>query len=120
VLLDLGVSEDDDDVITSGAYRIGPFEVESVPVQHPAVVEARRRGRDAQSAQRSSLPSPRCRGLDRVACAGQRAAGFRQARHRSLQIPREIHVVDEMLRTISGKIRRSELRGSLRGRQENS
>ena len=30
----------DDDVITSSAYRIGPFEVESALVEHPAVVEA--------------------------------------------------------------------------------
>ena len=29
-----------DDVITSSAYRIGPFEVESALVEHPAVVEA--------------------------------------------------------------------------------
>ncbi len=30
----------EDDVITSSAYRIGPFEVESVLVEHPAVKEA--------------------------------------------------------------------------------
>src|SRR3546814_5162686 len=30
----------DDDVITSSAYRIGPFEVESALIEHPAVVEA--------------------------------------------------------------------------------
>src|SRR6202012_1310796 len=30
----------DDDVITSSAYRIGPFEVESALVEHEAVVEA--------------------------------------------------------------------------------
>ena len=29
-----------DDVITSSAYRIGPFEVESVLLEHPAAVEA--------------------------------------------------------------------------------
>jgi acyl-CoA synthetase (AMP-forming)/AMP-acid ligase II len=29
-----------DDVITSAAYRIGPFEVESALVEHPAVAEA--------------------------------------------------------------------------------
>src|SRR6202012_3310745 len=29
-----------DDVITSSAYRIGPFEVESALIEHPAVVEA--------------------------------------------------------------------------------
>ena len=36
----------DDDVITSSAYRIGPFEVESALVEHPAVVEAAVVGKD--------------------------------------------------------------------------
>ena len=36
----------DDDVITSSAYRIGPFEVESVLVEHPAVIEAAVVGKD--------------------------------------------------------------------------
>jgi acetyl-CoA synthetase len=31
-------------VIISAGYRIGPFEVESALVAHPAVAEARRRG----------------------------------------------------------------------------
>jgi len=44
--LHLGASEDDDDVITSSAYRIGPFEVESVLVEHLAVVEAPVVGKD--------------------------------------------------------------------------
>ena len=36
----------DDDVITSSAYRIGPFEVESALVEHPAVMEAAVVGKD--------------------------------------------------------------------------
>ena len=36
----------DDDVITSSAYRIGPFEVESVLVEHPAIMEAAVVGKD--------------------------------------------------------------------------
>src|SRR5262249_34342461 len=36
----------DDDVITSSAYRIGPFEVESALIEHPAVVEAAVVGKD--------------------------------------------------------------------------
>src|SRR5204863_4214132 len=35
-----------DDVITSSAYRIGPFEVESALVEHPAVMEAAVVGKD--------------------------------------------------------------------------
>jgi acetyl-CoA synthetase len=36
----------DDDVITSSAYRIGPFEVESALLEHPAVAEAAVVGKD--------------------------------------------------------------------------
>ena len=36
----------DDDVITSSAYRIGPFEVESALIEHPAVAEAAVVGKD--------------------------------------------------------------------------
>ena len=36
----------DDDVITSAAYRIGPFEVESALIEHPAVAEAAVVGKD--------------------------------------------------------------------------
>jgi acyl-coenzyme A synthetase/AMP-(fatty) acid ligase len=39
---------------------------------------------------------------------------FRQEPHRPLKYPREIHFVDELPKTISGKIRRSELRDQLR------
>jgi acyl-CoA synthetase (AMP-forming)/AMP-acid ligase II len=80
VLFDLGVSEDDDDVITSGAYRIGPFEVESLPVQHPAVVEA---AVGAERPERMEIVAAVCTlppgwtGSPALA----RAAGVRQARH---------------------------------------
>ena len=112
----------DDDVITSSAYRIGPFEVESVLVEHPAVIEAAVVGKD--DPERTQIVTAFCilaPGHDRVTRARQGAAGVRQARHRSrTSIPREIHFVDELPKTISGKIRRSELRGSLRARQDDS
>jgi hypothetical protein len=79
----------DDDVITSSAYRIGPFEVESVLVQHPAVVEAAVVGKE--DPERTQIFSAFCiwaPGLDRVACGRQRAPGFRQARHPSYKYPR--------------------------------
>lgn len=45
----------DDDVITSSAYRIGPFEVDSALVEHPAVVEAAVVGKDDPSGQPASV-----------------------------------------------------------------
>jgi acetyl-CoA synthetase len=105
----------DDDVITSSAYRIGPFEVESALVEHPAVVEAAVVGKD--DPQRTQI----------VTAFVILAAGYEpsdelvselQTHARELtapyKYPREIHFVDELPKTVSGKIRRSELRERLR------
>ncbi len=60
-----------DDVITSSAYRIGPFEVESALVEHPAVMEAAVVGRD--DPERTQIVVAFCilaagvRGLDELA-----------------------------------------------------
>jgi acetyl-CoA synthetase len=105
----------DDDVITSSAYRIGPFEVESALVEHPAVVEAAVVGK----------PDP-----DRteiVTAFVVLSEGFApgDALARDLQdhvktttapykYPREIHFVEDLPKTVSGKIRRVELRARLR------
>ena len=49
-----------DDVIVSAGYRIGPFEVESALVSHPAVAEAAASRRRIRSAARSSGPWSCC------------------------------------------------------------
>ena len=105
----------DDDVITSSAYRIGPFEVESALVEHPAVMEAAVVGR----------PDPE---RTEIVCAFVILAAGREpsdALARELQdhvkqltapykYPREVRFVDELPKTVSGKIRRVELRALLR------
>jgi acetyl-CoA synthetase len=103
-----------DDVITSSAYRIGPFEVESALVEHPAVMEAAVIGR----------PDPRRTQLVVGVCV--LAAGYTPSPELARDIqdhvkastapykyPREIHFVSELPKTVSGKIRRAELRGWL-------
>jgi acetyl-CoA synthetase len=104
----------DDDVITSAAYRIGPFEVESALVEHAAVVEAAVVGRD--DPERTQIVTAF------VVLAGGRQgsddlASELQTHTRELtapyKYPREIHFVDELPKTISGKIRRSQLREEL-------
>lgn len=100
-----------DDVITSSAYRIGPFEVESALIEHAAVVEAAVVGK----------PDP-IRG-EIVKAYVVLASGFQasDALKSELQehvkrvtapykYPREIEFVDHLPKTISGKIRRLELR----------
>jgi len=108
----------DDDVITSSAYRIGPFEVESALIEHPAVAEAAVVGKDDPV--RTQIVTAFC-----VLASGytesNELARELQAHTRTLtapyKYPREIHFVTELPKTVSGKIRRSELRERLRTEQ---
>ena len=100
-----------DDVIKSSGYRIGPFEIESVLLQHGAVRECAVTG----------VPDP-VRGKA-VKATVVLAPGFApsEALTRELQAwvksqtapykyPRIVEYVDELPRTFSGKIRRVEIR----------
>jgi acyl-coenzyme A synthetase/AMP-(fatty) acid ligase len=104
-----------DDVITSAAYRIGPFEVESALVEHPAVAEAAVVGRD--DPQRTQivcafvLLAPGHDASDALAKDIQDHVKRTTAPYK---YPREVHFVDELPKTVSGKIRRTELRQRLR------
>jgi acetyl-CoA synthetase len=105
----------DDDVITSSAYRIGPFEVESALIEHPAVAEAAVVGKD--DPQRTQIVTAFCvltsghEPTDELARELQDHAKRLTAPYK---YPREIHFVTELPKTVSGKIRRSELRERLR------
>jgi acetyl-CoA synthetase len=105
----------DDDVITSSAYRIGPFEVESMLVEHPAVMEAAAVGKDdperTQIVTAFCVLTPGHTGSPELAHELQDFVKHGTAPYK---YPREIHFVEELPKTISGKIRRSELRGWLR------
>ena len=104
-----------DDVITSSAYRIGPFEVESALVEHPAVAEAAVVGKD--DPQRTQIVVAFCvlapghTASDELAKALQDHVKQVTAPYK---YPREVYFVDELPKTVSGKIRRTELRGRLR------
>jgi acetyl-CoA synthetase len=105
----------DDDVITSSAYRIGPFEVESALIEHPAVAEAAVVGKD--DPERTQIVTAFCvltAGFE----PGDELARELQDHTRTItapyKYPREIHFVTELPKTVSGKIRRSELRERLR------
>ncbi len=104
----------DDDVITSSAYRIGPFEVESVLVEHPAVMEAAVVGKQdpdrTQIVVAFCILAPGHVGSPELA---QELQDFVKQGTAPYKYPREIHFVNELPKTISGKIRRSELRDEL-------
>ncbi|NYE56452.1 AMP-binding protein [Carboxydothermus ferrireducens] len=100
-----------DDVILAAGYRIGPFEVESALVEHPAVAEA------------AVVASPdEIRG-EIVKAFVVLAPGYSPSEElvKELQehvkkvtapykYPREIEFIDALPKTVSGKIRRVELR----------
>ena len=100
-----------DDVITSAAYRIGPFEVESALVEHPAVAEAAVIGKPdplrGQIVKAYVVLAPGRQGSDALVAELQEYCRTVTAPYK---YPREIEFTDELPKTISGKIRRVELR----------
>lgn len=101
----------DDDLIISAGYRIGPFEVESALISHPGVAEAAvvaapdpERGSIVKAfvVTREGEPD------DRLAAELQEHVKRVTAPYK---YPREIEFMEELPKTPSGKIRRTELRG---------
>ncbi|HSI32418.1 MAG: AMP-binding protein [Phycisphaerae bacterium] len=108
-----------DDVIKSSGYRIGPFEVESALVEHPSVVEAAVVGKpDEVRGQIVKafvvLSKDLAHFLTDAARLNDLAAELQAHCKRTTapyKYPREIEFVAELPKTVSGKIRRVELRG---------
>jgi acetyl-CoA synthetase len=100
-----------DDVIIAAGYRIGPFEVESVCLEHPAVAEA------------AAVASPDERrgavvkafivlaaGHEPSDALAQEIKTFVRERLSAYAYPRLIEFMPELPKTLTGKIRRIELR----------
>jgi acetyl-CoA synthetase len=105
-----------DDVITSAAYRIGPFEVESALIEHPAVVEAAVVGRpDPERTEIVCAFVVLAAGTEPSEALTQELQDHVKSVTAPYKYPREIRYAAELPKTISGKIRRSELRARLRG-----
>ena len=101
----------DDDVIKSSDYRVGPFEVESVLVQHPAVVEAAVvgsphpiKGHEIKAFVILHPDHPASPELARELFI------YSRTHLAPYKMPRILEFVTELPKTISGKIRRVELR----------
>jgi acyl-coenzyme A synthetase/AMP-(fatty) acid ligase len=100
-----------DDVILSAGYRIGPFEIESVLIEHPAVVES------------AVVPVP---DEDRGSIVkayivvgtdyepseelAKEIQDYCKTNTAPYKYPRQIEFIDDLPKTTSGKIRRVELR----------
>ena len=101
-----------DDVFKASDYKISPFELESVLLEHPAVAEA------------AVVPSPHpvrlavpkafltlAAGVEASAATATSIFEHARANLSGYQLVRIIEFVDELPKTISGKIRRVDLRG---------
>jgi acetyl-CoA synthetase/medium-chain acyl-CoA synthetase len=102
-----------DDVIISAGYRIGPFEVESALVEHPAVVEAAAVA--APDPDRGSIVKAFV--VLRPGVRGDAALVKELQDHvkrvtAPYKYPRAVEFVESLPKTVSGKIRRVELRGT--------
>ncbi len=100
-----------DDVIKSSDYRIGPFEVESALLEHPAVSEVAVVG--APDPNRYQLVKAYV--ILNPGHTGSRELALELFKHAmrilaKFKMPRIIEFVTEVPKTISGKIRRIELR----------
>ncbi len=105
-----------DDVIKSASYRIGPFEVESALIEHPAVVEAAVVGK-ADSVRGQIVKAFVVLGKDRVPSEELKRELQDHCKRVTApyKYPREIEFLTEFPKTISGKIRRVELRQRAQG-----
>ena len=100
-----------DDVITTSGYRVGPFDVESALVEHPAVVEAAVVGKPCpertEVVKAFVVLNARYRAEPQLAEELRLYVRKRLAAH---AYPREIEFVDELPKTPSGKLQRFILR----------
>ncbi|KAM9304710.1 acyl-coenzyme A synthetase ACSM3, mitochondrial-like [Gastrophryne carolinensis] len=102
-----------DDVILSSGYRIGPFEIESALIEHPAVAESAVvsspdpvRGEVVKA---FVVLSPEYTGHDPLMLISELQEHVKKATA-PYKYPRKIEFVEQLPKTVSGKIRRKELK----------
>jgi len=108
-----------DDIIKSSGYRIGPFEVESVIIKHPAVMECAVTG----------VPDPERGYVVKATIVLQKGYTGSDALAKEIQTfvkkstapykyPRVVEFVEELPKTISGKIKHEEIRRADKQKQK--
>ncbi|MGY1497050.1 AMP-binding protein [Streptomyces sp. QTS52] len=112
---DFFFSSRDDDVIIMAGYRIGPFEIESVLTQHPAIAECSVIG--APDEVRGEVIEAYVVLRDDHDASPELATELQQlvkTRYAAHAYPRTIHFIDALPKTPSGKTQRYLLRNSRR------
>ena len=106
-----------DDIIKSSGYRISPFEVESVLQQHPSVMECAVTGvEDAKRGQAVKATIVLSPGFEASHELEIELFDFVKHETALYKCPRIIEFVKELPKTISGKIRRVEIREKDKGK----
>ncbi len=101
-----------DDIIKSSGYRIGPFEVESALLEHPAVMECAVTGvADPERGEVVKASIVLSHGFGESRDLIKELQDHVKAITAPYKYPRVVEFVRELPKTISGKIRRVEIRG---------
>lgn len=100
-----------DDIIKSSGYRIGPFEIESVLMELPYVLECGVTGTpDPVRGQVVKASIVLTRGTEGTEALKREIQKYVKEKTAPYKYPRVVEFLDELPKTISGKIRRVELR----------
>jgi len=100
-----------DDVIKTGGFRVGPFEIENVVMQHPAVLECSAIGvPDTLRGQAIKVFIHLASGYAASSDLQKEIKEFCNSQLAEYKWIRLIEFVDEMPKTISGKIKKTDLR----------
>ncbi len=100
-----------DDLITTSGYRVGPFDVESALIEHPAVIEAAVIGKpDPERTELVKAFVVLCSSFRPGAELAEELQQYVRKRLSAHSYPREVEFVDELPKTPSGKIQRFLLR----------
>ncbi len=108
-----------DDVITTSGYRVGPFDVESALIEHPAVIEAAVVGKpDPERTELIKAFVVLAKGVQGTAELEETLRQHVRKRLYAHAYPREIEFVSELPKTPSGKLQRFILRNQEVAKQQ--
>jgi acetyl-CoA synthetase len=100
-----------DDVITSSGYRIGPFDVESALIEHPAVIEAAVIGKpDPERTEIVKAYVVLGKDVEPTEALAEELRQYVKKRLSAHAYPREIEFLEQLPKTPSGKLQRFVLR----------
>lgn len=101
-----------DDIIKSSGYRIGPFEIESVLMEHPCTLECAITGvPDPIRGQVIKATIVLAKGYEPSEALKKELQDYVKKQTAPYKYPRVVEFVEELPKTISGKIRRVQIRG---------